>query len=58
MAEFLTDGDPQGDMNKSVEELQAYDPKGIELCRTLATRYSKQLFAIYKNKEDPFFSAS
>ncbi|OIT23878.1 PREDICTED: uncharacterized protein LOC109216482 isoform X1 [Nicotiana attenuata] len=58
LAEFLTDGDPQGDMNKSVEELQAYDPKGIELCRTLATRYSKQLFAIYKNKEDPFFSAS
>ncbi|KAJ8554340.1 hypothetical protein K7X08_025018 [Anisodus acutangulus] len=55
--EFLTDGDPQGDMNKSMEELQAYDPKGVEVCLTLATRYSKQLFAIYKNKEDPFFSA-
>ncbi|MCD7453878.1 hypothetical protein HAX54_022556 [Datura stramonium] len=58
MAEFLTDGDLQGDMKKSVKELQAYDPRGIELCTTLATRYSKQLFAIYKNKEDPFFSAS
>ncbi|TMW94730.1 hypothetical protein EJD97_009881 [Solanum chilense] len=57
LAEFLTDGDPKGDMTKSVKELQAYDPKGIELCRTLATRYSKQLFSIYKNKEDPFFSA-
>ncbi|XP_049394028.1 LOW QUALITY PROTEIN: uncharacterized protein LOC125858314 [Solanum stenotomum] len=57
LAEFLTDGDPQGDMMKSVKELQAYDPKGIELCTTLATRYSKQLFSIYKNKEDPFFSA-
>lgn len=57
MAEFLTDGDAQGDMKKSAKELQAYDPSGIELCRTLATRYSKQLFAIYKNREDPFFSA-
>ncbi|XP_059304672.1 uncharacterized protein LOC132056470 [Lycium ferocissimum] len=57
LAEFLTDGDPQGDMKKSLKELQAYDPKGVEVCITLATRYSKQLFAIYKNKEDPFFSA-
>ncbi|KAK4362977.1 hypothetical protein RND71_018218 [Anisodus tanguticus] len=57
LAEFLTDGDPQGDMNKSMEELQAYDSKGVEVCITLATRCSKQLFAIYKNKEDPFFSA-
>ncbi|KAA8533647.1 hypothetical protein F0562_030919 [Nyssa sinensis] len=55
LAEFLTDGDPKGDVNKSVEELQQYNPKGLELCRTLATRYSKQLFAIYKNKEDPLF---
>lgn len=57
LAEFLNDGDPQGDMVKSVKELQAYDPRGIEVCTTLATRYSKQLFSIYKNKEDPFFSA-
>ncbi|KAM7504846.1 hypothetical protein LguiB_003750 [Lonicera macranthoides] len=55
LAEFLTDGDPKGDLMKNVEELREYNPKGIELCRTLATHYSKQLFAIYKNKEDPFF---
>lgn len=55
LAEFLTDGDPQGDLKKSVEELQDFDPKGPELCRTLATHYSKQLFAIYKNNEDPLF---
>lgn len=55
LAEFLIDGDPQGDVNKSVEELQEYDPKAPELCRTLATHYSKQLFAIYKSKEDPLF---
>lgn len=58
LAEFLTDGDPHGDLKKSVEELRKYDLRGIELCRTLATRYSKQLFAIYKNKEDPFFRPS
>uniref|UniRef100_A0A5B7C0S6 Uncharacterized protein n=1 Tax=Davidia involucrata TaxID=16924 RepID=A0A5B7C0S6_DAVIN len=55
LAEFLTDGDPKGDLNKSVKELQEYDHKGLELCRVLATRYSKQLFAIYQNKEDPLF---
>ncbi|KAH7853826.1 hypothetical protein Vadar_007018 [Vaccinium darrowii] len=55
LAEFLTDGDPQGDVKKSVEELQEYDPKAPELCSTLASHYSKQLFAIYKSKEDPLF---
>lgn len=55
LAEFLTDGDPQGELKKSVEELREYDPKGLELCRTFASRYSKQLFDICKNKEDPYF---
>ncbi|KAA0050461.1 protein IWS1-like protein A isoform X1 [Cucumis melo var. makuwa] len=55
LAEFLTNGDPQGNLNKSVKELEEYDPKAIELCRNLATHYSKQLFEIYGNKEDPFF---
>ncbi|XVE64332.1 hypothetical protein DITRI_Ditri07aG0093300 [Diplodiscus trichospermus] len=55
LAEFLTDGDPQGDLKKSVKELQAYDPNAVELCRNLATHYSKQLFEIYNSKEDPYF---
>ncbi|KAH7538161.1 uncharacterized protein LOC107414615 [Ziziphus jujuba] len=55
LAFFLTDGDPEGDLKKSVQELQEYDPKAIKLCRTLATHYSKQLFEIYMNREDPFF---
>ncbi|OMO56401.1 hypothetical protein COLO4_35658 [Corchorus olitorius] len=58
LGEFLTDGDPQGDVKKSVKELQEYNPKGVELCRHLATRYSKQLFTIYHNKEDPYFQSS
>ncbi|XP_059435276.1 uncharacterized protein LOC132168178 [Corylus avellana] len=58
LAEFLTDGDPEGDLKKSVKELQEYDPEAVQLCRRLATHYSKQLFEIYKNKEDPFFLPS
>lgn len=55
LAEFLTDGDPEDDLRKTVQELEEYDPKAVKLCRTLATNYSKQLFEIYKNKEDPLF---
>ncbi|KAE8077837.1 hypothetical protein FH972_016360 [Carpinus fangiana] len=58
LAEFLTDGDPEGDLKKSVKELQEYDPGAVQLCRRLATHYSKQLFEIYKNKEDPLFLPS
>ncbi|KAJ0753130.1 hypothetical protein HanPI659440_Chr09g0332301 [Helianthus annuus] len=55
LAEILTDGDPNGDLSVTVEELKKYDSKGIGLCLTLATKYSKQLFRIYQNKEDPYF---
>lgn len=55
LAEFLTDGDPHGPLKKSVEELEKHDPKALEYCSRLASHYSKQLFEIYKNKEDPYF---
>lgn len=55
LAEFLTDGDAHGPLKKSVEELEKHDPKALEYCSQLASRYSKQLFEIYKNKEDPHF---
>lgn len=55
MGEFLTGGDPNGDLMKTVKELREYDPDGIELCHRLAKHYSKQLFEIYKSNEDPFF---
>ncbi|WOH06693.1 hypothetical protein DCAR_0626121 [Daucus carota subsp. sativus] len=54
MAEFLTGGSGL-ELRKSVEELKQHSSKGIELCRELAKHYSKQLFTIYTNKEDPFF---
>lgn len=49
------DGDPDGDLTKTVEELEEYDSNGINRCRRLAFKYSKQLFEIYENKEDPYF---
>ncbi|KAL7583923.1 uncharacterized protein LOC111918015 [Lactuca sativa] len=55
VAEFLTEKDPNCDLKKTVEELKRYDSKGIKYCRRLAIKYSKQLFEIYKNKEDPNF---
>ncbi|PWA75047.1 hypothetical protein CTI12_AA246430 [Artemisia annua] len=58
LAEFLTDRDPAGDLNKTVEDLKQYDSKGIKRCRKLAANYSKQLFKIYKNKEDPYFPSN
>ncbi|XP_039144194.1 uncharacterized protein LOC120281416 isoform X2 [Dioscorea cayenensis subsp. rotundata] len=58
MAEFLLDGDPNGPLKKSVEELQKYDRHGLDYCSKLARHYSKQLFMIYQNKEDPFFLPS
>ncbi|XP_008792315.2 uncharacterized protein LOC103708939 [Phoenix dactylifera] len=58
MAEFLLDGDPHGPLKKSAQELERYDPQGLDYCYKLATRYSKQLFTIYQNKEDPYFLPS
>ncbi|CAK9163036.1 unnamed protein product [Ilex paraguariensis] len=55
LARFLTDGDPEGKLKKTVKELEEYDTKGIDECRKLARRYSSQLFETYQKKEDPFF---
>ncbi|KAI3858927.1 hypothetical protein MKW98_028660 [Papaver atlanticum] len=55
LAEFLTDGCEDGDLVKSVEELEMFHPGGLEICRDLACHYSKQLFTIYQNKENPLF---
>lgn len=55
LGEFLTDGDPKGDLVKSVEELKEHNRNGVEECRRLANHYSKQLFKIYESRDDPFF---
>ncbi|XP_072965796.1 uncharacterized protein [Typha angustifolia] len=58
IAEFLTDGNPHGPLTKTVQHLEKYDHKGLDFCYNLARRYSKQLFMIYQNKEDPYFLPS
>lgn len=55
LAKYLIDGDPQCKLKKTVSEVRVYDPKAIDDCRRLAIQQSKQLFEIYKKKEDPFF---
>ncbi|KAL6627179.1 hypothetical protein ACP70R_030905 [Stipagrostis hirtigluma subsp. patula] len=55
IAEFLLDGDLYGPLKKTVHDLEAYDRYALDFCRKVAARYSKQLFAIYQNKEDPYF---
>ncbi|KAJ4955039.1 hypothetical protein NE237_011822 [Protea cynaroides] len=55
LAEFLLDGEPRGELKKTVEDLEKHMPGGLDECRRLASHYSKQLFKIYQNKEDPNF---
>ncbi|KAL5221600.1 hypothetical protein ABZP36_026313 [Zizania latifolia] len=55
IAEFLLDGDAFGPLKKTVRDLEEYDRYALEFCHKLAARYSKQLFSIYQNKEDPDF---
>ncbi|KAF8027729.1 hypothetical protein BT93_E0596 [Corymbia citriodora subsp. variegata] len=56
LAEFLTGGDPEGKLKKSVMNLRDHCPEGLSLCRNIATINFKQLFIIYRKKEDPFFT--
>ncbi|KAI3972624.1 hypothetical protein MKX01_019282 [Papaver californicum] len=55
LVEFLMDGEQDGDLKKSVKDLEMFDRKAVGDCRRLAANYSKQLFSIYQKKEDPFF---
>uniref|UniRef100_A0ACD5VLH7 Uncharacterized protein n=1 Tax=Avena sativa TaxID=4498 RepID=A0ACD5VLH7_AVESA len=55
IAQFLLDGDASGPLKKTAEDLEKYERYGLEFCHRMAERYSRQLFAIYKEKEDPYF---
>ncbi|KAA0044878.1 TSA1-like protein [Cucumis melo var. makuwa] len=54
LALFLTNRDPNGNLKKSVMELEKFDICGLIDCRRIAIKHSKQLFEIYKNNEDQF----
>ncbi|XP_047058350.1 protein bfr2-like [Lolium rigidum] len=55
IAQFLLDGDASGPLKKTAQDLKKYDRYGLQFCHKMAFRYSKQLFAIYQSKEDPYF---
>ncbi|KAK1663274.1 hypothetical protein QYE76_051433 [Lolium multiflorum] len=55
IAQFLLDGDASGPLKKTAPDLKKYDRYGLQFCHKMAFRYSKQLFAIYQSKEDPYF---
>lgn len=55
MGRFLTDDSPYDGLKKTMEELDEYNPEGVEICSDLALKYSKQIFDIFKNNEDPHF---
>ncbi|KAM3294505.1 hypothetical protein ACQJBY_037422 [Aegilops geniculata] len=55
IAQFLLDGDAAGPLKKTAQDLEKYDGYALEFCHKMAFRYSKQLFAIYQKKEDPYF---
>ncbi|KAL6850115.1 hypothetical protein ACP4OV_020742 [Aristida adscensionis] len=55
IAEFLLDGDLHGPLRKTVHQLEEHDPNARKFCQKVASHYSKQLFTIYQNKEDPYF---
>lgn len=55
LAEYLIDEDPEGRMKKSVAELEQLDPVAVGECIDIAKQHYKQVFEIYKKKEDPFF---
>ncbi|CAO2205127.1 unnamed protein product [Urochloa humidicola] len=55
IAEFLLDSDLNGPLKKTISDLEEHDRYALGFCRRMASHYSKQLFAIYQNKEDPYF---
>ncbi|KAL5226581.1 hypothetical protein ABZP36_014846 [Zizania latifolia] len=56
LATFLLDGDLQGPVKRTVEEVLRHDVAWSILLRRVVFSCSKVLFDIYRNKEDPYFS--
>jgi hypothetical protein len=55
LAGFLLDGNLQGPLKRTAEELVKHDSGGQDLLGRVAMGFSEQLFSIYRNKEDPYF---
>ncbi|CAO2170854.1 unnamed protein product [Urochloa humidicola] len=55
LAEFLMDGNLQGPLKRTADELEKRDSGGVDFLCRVALGFSEQLFSIFKNKEDPYF---
>ncbi|XP_047061485.1 histone H3.v1-like [Lolium rigidum] len=55
LAEFLLDGDLQGPMKRSAEELQKQDVAISEFLLQVTVDHSEKLYGIFRYKEDPYF---
>ncbi|CAM6083836.1 unnamed protein product [Calypogeia fissa] len=56
IASFLMGDTISGPVVKTVKELQdKYDEDAVTYCSDMCSHYSKQLFEIYENNEDPYF---
>ena len=55
LAEFLLDGDLQGPLKRTVEDLAKHDSTGHDFLERVVLRRSEQLFSIYRNKDDKYF---
>ncbi|CAO2204235.1 unnamed protein product [Urochloa humidicola] len=55
LAEFLLDGNLQGPLKRTADELEKRDSGGFDLLGRVALEFSEHLFSMYKNKEDPYF---
>ncbi|XP_020252276.1 uncharacterized protein LOC109829637 [Asparagus officinalis] len=54
-AKFMLGEQTQGDIQRSVRELDRRYPYASDRCITISMRYSKQLFSIYEKEEDQYF---
>lgn len=55
LAEFLLDGNLQGPMKRTAEDLVKRDSAGHDLLERVVVQFSEQLFSIYRNKDDKYF---
>lgn len=55
LAEFLLDGNLQGPLKRTAEDLEERDSTGHDFLERVVVQCCEQLFNIYKNKEDKYF---
>lgn len=55
LAGFLLDGNLQGPLKRTAEDLVKHDSTGHDLLERVVLQCSEQLFCIFRNKDDKYF---